>query len=392
MSTLKVDAIRHNSATSDAITTAADGTCSAKLTSVGGGGLSHRNKVINGAMTVAQRGVSQTGVNSSGYKNVCDRWRLNASGANVGTYTVSQSTTSPDGFSNSYKIDCTTARTPANNELYELEQRFEGQDLQDFAKGTSAAKKFSLSFYVKTNVNGNYVVWLYDADNTRNVGAVYTVSNSNWNRYTVTFPADTTGAFGNDNARSLDVRFVLLSGSDFTSGTLPTTAWASTTNANSRAGQTANVASSTSNEWYLTGVQLEVGETVTSFEHRSFGDELTRCRRYCYTLGFPSVGDSYERVARGQGYDSTRTRITVFHPTEMRAKASSVTIPDVSQWQISDTSNAYLPSAYELTPNVNGVLSTGMQFTHASGATAYRNYFLERRGTTAGKVIIDAEL
>ena len=392
MSTLKVDAIRHNSATSDAITTAADGTCSAKLTSVGGGGLSHRNKVINGAMTVAQRGVSQTGVNSSGYKNVCDRWRLNASGANVGTYTVSQSTTSPDGFSNSYKIDCTTARTPANNELYELEQRFEGQDLQDFAKGTSAAKKFSLSFYVKTNVNGNYVVWLYDADNTRNVGAVYTVSNSNWNRYTVTFPADTTGAFGNDNARSLDVRFVLLSGSDFTSGTLPTTAWASTTNANSRAGQTANVASSTSNEWYLTGVQLEVGETVTSFEHRSFGDELTRCRRYCYVLGFPSVGDSYERVARGQGYDSTRTRITVFHPTEMRAKASSVTIPDVSQWQISDTSNAYLPSAYELTPNVNGVLSTGMQFTHASGATAYRNYFLERRGTTAGKVIIDAEL
>ena len=76
----------------------------------------------------------------------------------------------------------------------------------------------------------------------------------------------------------------------------------------------------------------------------------------------------------------------------MRAKASSVTIPDISHWQISDTSNAYLPNAFELTPNVNGVLSTGMQFTHASGATAYRNYFLERRGTTAGKVIINAEL
>ena len=250
------------------------------LGSSGGG---NKNKLVNGSMQVAQRGTSQTGVNSSGYKNVCDRWRFNASGSNVGTYTVSQSTTTPDGFGASLKIDCTTARTPASNELYEVEQRIEGQNLQDFAKGTSAAKQFAVSFYVKTNVSGNYVVWLYDADNNRNIGAVYTVSDSNWNRYTVSFPADTTGAFGNDNARSLDLRFVLLSGSDFTSGTLPTTAWESTSNANSRAGQTANVASSTSNDWYLTGVQLEVGSVATEFEHRSFGQELALCMRYYET-------------------------------------------------------------------------------------------------------------
>ena len=290
------------------------GICTATL--VNATPLSHRNKVINGAMNVAQRGTSQSGTNSSGYKTVCDRWRLNANGSNVGTYTVSQSTTSPDGFGNSYKIDCTTARTPSSDEMYVLEQRFEGQNLQDFAKGTSAAKEFSLSFYVKSNVSGNYVVWLYDADNNRNIGAVYTVSDSNWNRYTVTFPADTTGAFGNDNARSLDVRFVLLSGSDFTSGTLPTTAWETTSNANSRAGQTANVASSTSNEWYLTGVQLEVGSVATPFEHRSFGDELERCRRYFQIIKGGS--DDYTGLS-GYSESTSNARFPVYFRPPMRS-------------------------------------------------------------------------
>ena len=284
MSTLKVDGIRSNSASSDAITLASDGTCTANITN----NLSNRRLTINGAMTISQRGTSQTGVNSSGYKNACDRWRFNASGANVGTYTVSQSTTSPNGFGNSLKVDCTTARTPSSNEMYEVEQRLEGQDLQSLAKGTSASKKLSVSFYVKTNVSGNYIVWLFDADNSRSVGAVYTVSDSNWNRYTVSFPADTSGGLDNDNARSLDLRFVLLAGTDFTSGTLNTTAWATTTNANSRAGQTANVASSTDNEWYLTGVQLEVDNTgsgvATDFEHRSHGQELALCQRYYQKL------------------------------------------------------------------------------------------------------------
>ena len=284
MSTLKVDGIRSNSASSDAITLASDGTCTANITN----NLSNRRLTINGAMTISQRGTSQTGVNSSGYKNACDRWRFNASGANVGTYTVSQSTTSPDGFGNSLKVDCTTARTPSSNEMYEVEQRLEGLDLQSLAKGTSASKKLSVSFYVKTNVSGNYIVWLFDADNSRSVGAVYTVSDSNWNRYTVSFPADTSGGLDNDNARSLDLRFVLLAGTDFTSGTLNTTAWATTTNANSRAGQTANVASSTDNEWYLTGVQLEVDNTgsgvATDFEHRSYGQELALCQRYYQKL------------------------------------------------------------------------------------------------------------
>ena len=281
MSKVKVDSIEAVNASTPAITlNSTDGTCTANITN----NLSNRNKVINGSMICSQRGQSQTGVNSSGYKNACDRWRFNAGGANVGAYTVSQSTTSPDGFGNSLKIDCTTARTPTNNEFYEIAQRIEGQNLQDFAKSTSASKKYTLSFYVKTNVSGNYVVWLYDNDNNRMVGGLYTVSDTNWNRYTISYPADTTGGFDNNNERSLDIRFVLLAGTDFTSGTLPTTAWATYVAANSLAGQTANVASSTSNEFYLTGVQLEVDHTgsgkPTDFEHRSFAQELSLCQRY----------------------------------------------------------------------------------------------------------------
>ena len=305
-----------------------------------------RNKIINGAMQISQRGTSQSGTNSSGYKTVCDRWRLNANGSNVGTYTVSQSTTSPDGFSNSYKIDCTTARTPSNDEMYELEQRFEGQDLQDFAKGTSAAKQFSLSFYVKSNVNGNYVVWLYDADNNRNIGAVYTVSDSNWNRYTVTFPADTTGAFGNDNARSLDVRFVLLSGSDFTSGTLPTTAWESTSNGNSRAGQTANVASSTSNEWYLTGVQLEVGSTATAFEHRSFGEELRLCQRYFHKSD-GETDSGFRHWAHPYNCTTAARRVTILHPQTMRVAPTFTNLLHDQDTGDSNTSGSALYNSNE---------------------------------------------
>ena len=317
MSEIKVNSIKGVGASAAAITVNnTDGTCTANITN----NLSNRNLIINGAMQVAQRGTSETGVNSSGYKNVCDRWRFNASGSNVGTYTVSQSTDTPDGFGSSLKIDCTTDRTPASNELYEVEQRFEGQNLQAFKKGTSAAKKFSVSFYVKTNVSGNYVVWLYDADNNRNIGAIYTVSNSNWNRYTVSFPADTTGAFDNDNARSLDLRFVLLSGTDFTSGTLPTAAWEGTSNANSRAGQTANVASSTSNEWYITGVQLEVGSVATDFEHRSIGQELDLCMRYFQRF----VSGSNNQIGMGSYYANTQLKVIFGFVHEMRVGPSVI--------------------------------------------------------------------
>ena len=397
MSTLKVDAIRHNSATSDAITTAADGTCTARITGMtGGGGLSHRNIVINGAMLVAQRGVTS---NSTGYQTV-DRITTTTSGGidNACTYAqvdvASGTTPYTLGFRKAFKITNGDQSSIATNDYVYFTYNFESQDIATSGWNyTSTSSYITLSFWVKSSVAQDFHGYLKTNDGTAQLYSFSTgsLTANTWTKVTKTIPGNSNLQFDNDNNTGLLLRIAGYMGT-YRTGSLTQNQWAAY-NSSIRYPNFTNTWFDTNDATLeFTGLQLEVGDTATSFEHRSFGDELTRCRRYCYVLGFPNVGDSYERVARGQGYDSTRTRITVFHPTEMRAKASSVTIPDVSQWQISDTSNGYLPSAYELTANVNGVLSTGMQFTHASGATAYRNYFLERRGTTAGKVIIDAEL
>ena len=138
MSTLKVDAIRHNSATSDAITTASDGTCSAKLTSVGGGQLSHRNLIINGAMKISQRGTSFADSANGSY--TLDRFNIqNSSGTPA--FTVTQDTDAPHGFNNSLKVACTTAdASPASGSFSRIRHTIEAQDLQPLAKGTSSAK------------------------------------------------------------------------------------------------------------------------------------------------------------------------------------------------------------------------------------------------------------
>jgi hypothetical protein len=175
---------------------------------------------------------------------------------------------------------CTAAdAVPAASDEISVSQIIEGQDLQRVAKGTASALQLTLSFWVKANVTGTYIVWLYDNDNNRHVAGSYSVSASaTWEKKTITFPADTTGAFDNDNAASLLLRWYLAAGSDYTSGTLATT-WASLTNANRAVGQT-NLAAATNNYWQVTGVQLEVGDTATDFEHKPFGVELAECQRY----------------------------------------------------------------------------------------------------------------
>ena len=280
MSTLKVNAIRGTGASSDAISVnSTDGTCTAKITNLPTGS---RNKLINGAMTVAQKYGStlQTGQDGSGGLYV-DRWLWSMSSA--GTWTLGQVTESPNGFANSLKADCTTADgSLGTGDYIFLRQKIEGQNLQDFAKGTADAKQFAVSFYIKTSKTGVYTVELQDNDNSRIASKTITVSDTNWNRYTLIFPADTTGALDNDAARSFTINFWLAAGTDFTSGTLNTSSWAAISNVNRVSSSNVNLADSTSNTWHITGIQLEVGDVATDFEHRSYGDELARCQRYFY--------------------------------------------------------------------------------------------------------------
>ena len=241
--------------------------------------LSNRNVIVNGAMQVAQRGTSFASV---GNVYTLDRFQMYKQNSGA-AFTVTQSSvTDLAGFSNALKVDCTTADTSlASNEQGYVSYFAEGQDLQRFQKGYSTALGFTLSFYVKTNKTGLYTVTMFDRDNTRKVNGSYTVADTGWNRYTISFPADTTGKFDDDNASSLEIFFNLYAGADTNTGTLSET-WAASADAGSTTGQV-NFADSTSNDWEITGVQFETGSEATPFEHRSIGDELLRCQRYYYS-------------------------------------------------------------------------------------------------------------
>ena len=288
MSTLKVNTIRHTGASSDAVTLATDGTCTAKITN----NLSNRNLIINGAMQVAQRGNS-TSVGTSGYYGP-DRFKY--AEVSDAVFSISKSTESPDGFSHSYHYDCTTADTSvAATDYVRFLTVLEGQDVQAFAKGTSSAKKGVLSFYVKTNKTGTYSLFYYDSDNSRQFNATYTVSDSNWNRYTIEIPADTTGALTSNNTAAIEIYWHLVAGSNRTTGSLDAT-WNTYTGTKEAAGHNVNFADSTSNDFYITGIQLEVDSTgsgvATEFEHRSYGYELARCQRYFYMHLNPNHGNN----------------------------------------------------------------------------------------------------
>jgi len=275
-----------------------------------------RNIAINGAMQVAQRGTSETGVTSGQYANAPDRFKVEMSSA--GTWTVSQSTTAPSGFSNSYKFDCTTADASLGaGDYLQLSHYLEGQDLQHLKKGTSDAEKVTLSFYVRSNKTGTYIVEFYDADNSRSISKSYTISSANtFEKKTITIDGDTSGAFGNDNGGSLGIFFYLGAGSNFTSGTL-NTSWGSRTLANVAVGQV-NLADSTDNEWYITGVQLEVGSVATPFESRSFGEELALCQRYFQKISSMDCAAAY---VSGQPAPT----FNFAYPTPMRS-APTITI------------------------------------------------------------------
>ncbi len=240
--------------------------------------LSNRNLIINGAMNVSQRATSTASVTGSGY-HACDRWNLELS--SLGTFTISQSTDAPAGFSSSFKVDCTTAdASPAASDYMVVQQKIEAQTLRQLGYGTSGAKAMTLSFYVKSNKTGTYEIMHFAADGTRAVNSTYTISSANtWEFKSVSIPGDTGGTMNNDNGEGLRSLFYLGVGSDRTSGTTPT-AWQAYATGNEAPSQGVNIADSTSNEWLITGIQLEVGEQATPFEHRSFGNELRRCQRY----------------------------------------------------------------------------------------------------------------
>ena len=240
--------------------------------------LGRRNLIINGAMQVAQRGTSTTGISSGASYYTSDRW--NFSVGTGGTWTATQSTTAPEGFSSSYKVECTTANASlSTGSLVVLQQAIEGQNLQHLKYGTANAETITMSFWVRSAKTGTYIAEIYGVDNARQISKSYTINSANtWEKKTIVFEGDTVGALDNDNNVSFWCVFWLVAGTDFTSGTLSTT-WTANTNANRVVGQV-NLADTVGNDFLMTGVQLEVGSVATPFEYRSYGEELALCQRY----------------------------------------------------------------------------------------------------------------
>ena len=336
----------------------------------------NKNLLINGGMNVWQRSTSTASITTSAYHTV-DRWQTIIN--TQGTWTQSRSTDVPSGqgFGYSLKMDCTTAdASPAAGDYLILQQKLEGQNLQHLLKGTSSAKKVTLSFWVKSNKTGTYIAELYDQDNSRHISKAYTIDTaSTWEKKELVFDGDTSGTLDNDNALSLIVDFFLGAGSDHTSGTLATS-WQSNTTANRAVGQV-NLADSTSNEWYMTGCQLEVGSTASGFEFEPYERILHKCHRYF-------VQDVFAYAGTMGGGSATVPLSIVQFPVRMR---QGPTVTWISGGTVSDGVNDSTISSQNSTQNINP-FSCRVLFNR-SGASSVTGRGCDIRGVT---MKYDAEL
>lgn len=278
-----------------------------------------RNLIINGDMQISQRGTSFA--NASGY--TLDRFTFTDTGS--GEFTVSQSTDVPSGqgFASSMKLDCTTANASlGSSDQVRQVQKIEGYNLQQLSYGTSEAKSLTMSFWVKSNKTGIYCVTLSQEDNGYDsYTSEYTISAANtWEKKTLTFDGDTSGVINNDNGAGLWVMFAFGAGSG---RHIAADTWAGSYGLSTS--NQVNLSDNTSNELYLTGVQLEVGTVATPFEHRPYDMELARCQRYfikSYNNDVAVGSNTWIGTFAGRNYDTdTRTShgSSMLFPVSMRA-------------------------------------------------------------------------
>ena len=376
MSTLKVDGIRSNSATSDAITLASDGTCTANITN----NLSNRNLIINGAMNIAQRGTSST---STSYQTV-DRFRLAVANADQAAYTQKQVTDSPDDFSQSYEFDVTTAESALeSNEYAFIGYRVEAQDLQSVK-----ANQVTLSFHVKAYQTGTYAINIYQQDGNIQITKTYTISQSaTWEKKTLTFAANTGTQPNNDNGFGWEIAWIMAAGSGVTSS--DSTSWGGYADAGFAYGQVVNVLSSTDNYFKITGVQLEVGSVATDFEHLSYGDTLAKCQRYFYKEKSSQAYCVFCNLAAyttGNGYGR------VDFPVPMRTDGSGISLgySAVGDFQALGSGVQPTITAFLISGRVS---STGGQLLAQTNAGyTVGNAYVLRSSTSNAFLTFDAEL
>jgi len=342
-------------------------------------GVNFRNLIINGDMTVSQRGTTQTGVTSTAYGEWCDRWNFDASSA--GTWTLSQSSTVPtgQGFGYSLKYDCTTADASLGASDYvALRTLLEAQNLQQLKYGTSNAESLTLSFWVRSNKTGTYIVWFYADDGNRTISKAYTINSADtWEKKTITIDGDTAGTINNDNGIGFRVNFFLGAGSNYTSGTLASS-WQTDSNGDRAVGQV-NLADSTSNEWYITGVQLEAGTTASDFEFLPYDVNIHRCERY-----FKIVTSAFGTIVASNAIRFSPSFEEMRSTPSVAGTANSLFTNNSADYGISSGASYSLFNSDKY--------GGRLQISGWSGLSAGGVAQLLPSGTNAGKVYFDAEL
>jgi hypothetical protein len=371
---------------------AIDGSSLTDVNAVNGG---RKNMIINGAMNVAQRGTSTTGVGTTDFF-ACDRVKLFAGGGSSSSrYTVTQSTDSPTGFNYSYKIDCTTANASPSAGHYTLMRLgiIEKQDLVNTKFGTSSAESLTLSFWVKSNITGSQQALIVSHTNQKQAGDTFTINSADtWEKKTITVSGDTVNGFDTTNPTSLSITvdMFLEAGSNYYGGTAQGTTWGDRTN-NTKAVNRLNISSSTSNYINITGVQLELGSIATDFEYRSYGEELALCQRYYQRIERAS-GDFYIMASKGQSTTTTRFAQTLTVP--LRASPTISQGGGIGTWRVFRPTQAVITSSN--TPSVVGFVENAgfvsLELGGFSGITDNYFYGTSPSFASSGYFDMDSEL
>jgi len=368
VSTIKVNRIENTSTTNGGVSIDTDGHVTIDGQQLPTAGpLSNRNLIINGAMTVAQRGTSFTSATDGTF--VADRWKYEKFAPAGAVHTIEQSTDAPAGFTYSIKATTTTTGTLPAGSFYQFLYHFEAQNISQIQYGTANAQTLTLSFWVKAKLAGTYPVSFQHPLGTRVYPATYTVNNADtWEYKTVTLAGDTSGTWTmTGNVAGLRLSFNWGMGSDYTGGTAG--AWAAASsflNLASTSGPDVN--GTVGNYIQFAGVQLEVGSKATPFEHRSYGQELALCQRYCYRL---DVGPGFHFV-NAMAYNASNVFGSIEFPVTMRSRPTSMTpFGTAADYQITSWSSQNVCTSL---PSLNGSTTFSAQVQLSSAGNVNTGY------------------
>lgn len=354
------------------------------------GGLTGRNLIINGSKVIDQRnGGSSVSVTAGTVKDLADRWKADIAGGVNGVFSAQQQTSVvPTGFQYATKLTVTTAHTTAGTSHYYryFYAGIEGYDTNQLELGTSNAKTVTISFYVRSSVTGTYCVGLQNETFNRAYSAEYSISSADtWERKEVTVALDQSGTWSSTNGIGLRLFWDLGSGSTWN---MTADTWAAT-NTWKTSNQTAWIENSSAT-FYITGVQLEVGEQATPFEHRSFADELARCQRYCYVRGGEGV---YELFMLATANGSATCTGVVQAPVKMRTRPthSISSTAHIDLYDFDGSAHRTLSGSGTLVTSIASTSYIYIDWT-TSGVTSGANMMVRANNTTDARFTLDAEL